>query len=198
MEDTRYTLLTRAASGDEGAWQRLTALYRPLILGWLVKHGVEHHDAEDLTQEVLLSVTRRLGEFEPSGRRGAFRAWLRTIAVNRTRDFWKAGRHRPVAPGGSDILLLAEQLEDDTSDLARRWDEEHDRYVLRRLLEMIEREFEPQTVQAFRRLALDGAAANEVAGELGISVGAAYVAKSRVLKRIRDEAMGLIDEQLVK
>jgi RNA polymerase sigma-70 factor (ECF subfamily) len=88
---------------------------------------------------------------------------------------------------------MVQQLEDPESELSRLWDEQHDQYVLRCLLDLMELEFEPTTVQAFQRVALDGAAAEEVGRELGLSVGAVYVAKSRVLKRIREEAEGLID-----
>jgi RNA polymerase sigma-70 factor (ECF subfamily) len=193
LDDTRYSLLARAQGGDQLAWHRFMDLYRPLIIGWLRRHGLEHHDAEDLTQDVLVAVVRHLADFAPSGQRGAFRRWLRTITVNRTRDFWKARQVRPAAPGGSAVLEMADRLEDHDSELARQWDEEHDRYVLRCLLDMVQLEFEPATVQAFRRLALEGAPAALVAAELGMTVGAVYVAKSRVLKRIREEAEGLID-----
>ena len=84
-------------------------------------------------------------------------------------------------------------IEDPGSDLNRQWDEEHDRYVLDCLLDLVEQEFEPLTLQAFRRLALDGVSGAEAARELGMSVAAAYGAKSRVLARIRQEAEGLID-----
>ena len=85
------------------------------------------------------------------------------------------------------------QVADPDSALNRHWDEEHDRYVLRCLLDLVEQEFEPKTFRAFRRLTLDDASGAEVAAELGMSVGAVYVAKSRVMQRIREEAAGLID-----
>jgi RNA polymerase sigma-70 factor (ECF subfamily) len=193
VEDTRQSLLVRAQQGDEAAWGRFADLYRPLIVGWLRRHALEHHDVEDLAQEVLLAVVKHLPEFSHTGRRGAFRAWLRTITINRTRDFWKARSGQPAAAGGSGVLDMVQQLEDPESELSRLWDEQHDQYVLRCLLDLMELEFEPTTVQAFQRVALDGAAAEEVGRELGLSVGAVYVAKSRVLKRIREEAEGLID-----
>jgi RNA polymerase sigma-70 factor (ECF subfamily) len=77
--------------------------------------------------------------------------------------------------------------------LSRLWDDEHDRYVLRRLLELIEPRFEPSTLAAFRRVALDGASPEQAAEELGLSVAAVWLAKSRVLSRLRREAEGLID-----
>jgi RNA polymerase sigma-70 factor (ECF subfamily) len=85
------------------------------------------------------------------------------------------------------------QLKDPDSELAQQWDREHDRYVLRCLLDVVEREFEPRTIRAFRRVTLDDAAGSTVANELGLSVGAVYAAKFRVLQRIREEAEGLID-----
>ena len=86
-----------------------------------------------------------------------------------------------------------QQIADPDSELNRQWDEEHDRYVLHCLLALVEEEFEPITLQAFRRLAFDGVSGAEAAQELGLSVSAVYVAKSRVLARIRKEAEGLID-----
>jgi RNA polymerase sigma-70 factor (ECF subfamily) len=188
-ENTRRSLLVRAKSGDPAAWEALTALYRPLLVGWLRSQGVPPGEIDDLVQEVLLSVVRSLPQFDHSGRVGAFRAWLRTIACHRTLDYWRASGRTPPAGRGIDL----NQLEDPDSDLCRRWDEEHDRYVFRCLLDLVEQEFEPTTVQAFRRLALDDAPGDVVASELGLSVGAVYVAKSRVLQRIRREAEGLID-----
>ena len=86
------------------------------------------------------------------------------------------------------------QLEDPNSELNRQWDEEHDQYVLRCLLDVIALEFEASTVQAFRRVALEGASSEQAAQELGLSVGAVYIAKSRVLHRLREQAEGLLDE----
>ena len=86
-----------------------------------------------------------------------------------------------------------DQLEDPASDLSREWDREHDSYVARKLLDYVEPEFRPATWQAFRRLVLDGAAPQAVAEELSLSVNAVLIAKSRVLRRLRQEALGLID-----
>src|SRR5262249_61774074 len=89
MDETRQSLLLRAQSGEENAWTDLTDLYRPLILGWLNRQGVPARDLEDLSQDILLSVVKHLPNFQHSGRRGAFRAWLRTIVCSRTTDYWR-------------------------------------------------------------------------------------------------------------
>src|SRR3954454_2371132 len=193
MNETRQSLLLRAQTGEGEAWKDLAGLYRPLIIGWLNRQGVPAVDLEDLSQDVLLSVVKHLPGFEHSGNRGAFRSWLRTIVCSRTIDYWRSAGASTQASGGSGATAALEQIADLDSDLNRQWDEEHDRYVLGCLLDLVEEEFEPPTLRAFRRLALDGAGGAAVAGELGMSVAAVYVAKSRVLQRIRQEAQGLID-----
>ena len=193
MRDTRKSLLVRAQTGEENAWKDLTDLYRPLIIGWLRRQGVAARDLDDLSQEILLSVVKYLPSFEHSGRPGAFRSWLRTIVCSRTVDYWRAIDTGKQASGASDAAAALQQIEDPNSDLNRRWDEEHDRYVLGCLLDLVAEEFEPTTLKAFRRVTLDGASGAEAAEELGLTVAAVYMAKSRVLKRIRQEAEGLID-----
>jgi RNA polymerase sigma-70 factor (ECF subfamily) len=193
MNETRQSLLFRAQAGEEDAWKDLTDLYRPLILGWLNCQGVPASDLEDLAQEVLLSVVKHLPAFQHSGRRGAFRAWLRTIVCSRMSDYWHAQGAGTRGQGGGGAAAAIQLLIDPDSELNRQWDEEHDRYVLDCLLDRVDAEFEPTTVRAFRRLAIDGASGAEAAQELGLSVAAVYVAKSRVLQRIRVLAEGLID-----
>lgn len=189
--DTPISLLERLRlRPDSASWERLVALYTPLIRGWLGRYALQPSDVDDLTQEVLGTLLRELPQFRHDLRRGAFRRWLRTIAVNRLRTFWR-GRRR--AAGQADLDAALDRLEDPDSDLSRRWDEEHDRHVARRLLELIEPEFEPATWQAFRRLVLEGQPTAEVARALGVSPNAVRIAKSRVLARFRKEAEGLLD-----
>jgi RNA polymerase sigma factor (sigma-70 family) len=192
MSQTPVSLLDRLRLQPEpAAWQRLVDLYAPLIRRWLRRHALPDADVDDLAQDVLAVVVRKLPSFEHNQRPGAFRSWLRAVMANCLRDFWRARRARPVATGDSDFLRLLDQLEDPASGLSRQWDEEHDRHVVQRLLEMIEPDFEPTTWQAFRRVVRDGARPAAVAAELGVSVNAVLLAKSRVLRRLRQEARGL-------
>jgi RNA polymerase sigma-70 factor (ECF subfamily) len=193
VSDTPDSLLERLRlRPDPASWQRLVDLYTPLIRDWLRRQSVQPTDIDDLTQEVLGAVTRELPQFRHDLRRGAFRRWLRTVTVNRLRNFWRAARHRP-AVGSAAFDEALDRLADPDSDLSRLWDEEHDRHVVRRLLELIEPEFEPGTWRAFRLLVLDGMPARDVAAELGTSVNAVRIAKSRVLSRFRQEIEGLVD-----
>ena len=194
MSPTSATLLERLRDrADAEAWQRLVDLYRPLLTGWLRRHALQVADVDDLVQEVLATVASEAPRFRHSGRPGAFRHWLRTILVNRLREFWRARRLRPAATGDSDFVQMLDQLEDADSGLSHLWEQEHDQHVARRLLDMIEPQFAPSTWQAFRRVVVEGRDEETVAAELGLSVNAVFIAKSRVLSRLRREADGIFD-----
>jgi RNA polymerase sigma-70 factor (ECF subfamily) len=177
---------------DADSWQRLADLYAPLVAGWLRALGLQAVDAEDLTQETLATLVREMPNFRHNLRPGAFRHWLRGIVLNRLRAFRRA--RQPVPAGGDPSLEEAlDLLEAPDSDLSRRWDQEHDRHVVRRLLELIEPEFEPATWRAFRMVVLESKTTRETAAALSLSPNAVRIAKSRVLARFRQEIDGLID-----
>jgi RNA polymerase sigma-70 factor (ECF subfamily) len=193
MSATSISLLDRLRREPSGtSWTRFVDLYGPLLLRWLRHHGARPQDADDLVQEVLSVVVRELPAFQHNQRPGAFRAWLRTILVNRLRAFWRARQSQPVAAGGGAGPEL-EELEDRADELSRLWDQEHDRHVLRRLMELVEPEFAAATWQAFQRVTLQEEPAAVVARELGLSVNSVWLAKSRVLRRLREESRGLLD-----
>src|SRR5437868_1934355 len=97
MDLTRLSVLERARAGDDASWRRLVDLYAPMVRVWLLGVGIEPQDAEDLTQDVLAELVRKLPDFEHAGRTGSFRAWLRLVAVNRAKKFWRAVRCRPIS-----------------------------------------------------------------------------------------------------
>ena len=179
--------------GDTEAWGRMFELYRPLLMAWLRKYDVQAADADDLVQEVLLAVSTGLKSFDHNGRTGAFRTWLRNIHVNRLRTFWGARNRRPLAAGDSDIERRLTQLEDSASATSRLWDRQHDLFVLQQLLELSRARFSPETWTAFTRVALNGERPEIVAREMGLSLNAIFIAKSRVLSRLRQEAGGLVE-----
>jgi RNA polymerase sigma-70 factor (ECF subfamily) len=195
MNETSLSLLDRArGSAGEEAWPRLADVYSPLLRTWLLRFDVEAADADDLVQDVLLTISSELPGFEHSGRTGAFRSWLRTILVHRVRDFWRSKKYRPTAAGGSSWAERLEQLTDESSDVSRAWNLEHDRHVMARLLDQVRPRFEAKTWEAFHRQMFDGQRADTVAAELGMPLNSVYVARSRVLSTLRREAAGLIDE----
>ena len=191
--DTSASLLDRlAGTPTEADWRRLHDLYRPLLEGWVLRAGVPRADADDLIQDVLLAVVRQVAEFERRGE-GAFRGWLRTVLARRITDYLRRQAVRPAAPGGSDLARRLEELTTPESELSRLWDQEHDAHVARQALRIVQSDFAPATWQAFRRQVIDGLPAARAAEEGGITLNAALLAKSRVLKRLRQEIAGLID-----
>jgi RNA polymerase sigma-70 factor, ECF subfamily len=174
------------------SWRRLVDLYTPLIRSTLGRFGVPDADAEDLLQDVLGVLVREMPGFEHNGQPGAFRCWLRMVVVHRLRAHWRSQKFRP-ATGDEEFDSRLAELEDNASDPSHQWDHEHDTLVARRLLELLEPEFTPSTWQAFRRQILEEARPADVAAELGVSVNAVLIAKSRVLRRLREEGRGLLE-----
>jgi RNA polymerase sigma-70 factor (ECF subfamily) len=191
MPETPVSLLERLRlCPDEASWQRLVSLYTPWLRDWLRRQGLGPDDAEDVVQEAMVILVQELPHFNHDLRRGAFRRWLRTITLNRLRLFWRQRHRQPGQPALDDLLT---ELEDPGSNLSQAWDREHNQHVVRRLLELIEPEFEPSTWRAFRTVMFDGRSTAEAAAELGMSAVAVRIAKSRVLSRFRREIEGLVD-----
>jgi RNA polymerase sigma-70 factor (ECF subfamily) len=174
---------------DNEAWVRLVSACEPLLYGWLRYQNLQHADAEDLVQETLATLVLKAPTFQPIVHPRAFRCWLHKVLINRLRHFRRALRVRLICRADSELLdLLATAVDDSRSDLTRQWDDDHDGDVARAVMQRIEPEFQPKTWQAFRRVALEGADPKLVATELELSLASVYTAKSRVLRRLRQEA----------
>lgn len=194
MTDTSLTLLSSLQqSNDPETWDRLIALYQPLLKSWLRRYEVQATDADDLVQEVLLAVSKDLTNFDHNGRTGAFRNWLRSILVNRLRNFWKTRGRQPRTADGSSLDDRIQQLEDPASEMSQLWSVDHDRHVARQLMVLTQPQFTEVTWAAFTRVAIDGARPDDVAAELNISLNAVFIAKSRVISRLRQQAEGLLE-----
>lgn len=192
--ETSLSLLNHLQESPQSeSWDQLVVLYGPLIKSWLRNYEVQQSDTDDLIQEVLLTVANEINGFDHNGRRGAFRAWLKGILVNRLRQFWRARDRQPQGKADSDVWQRLNELEDPQSELSQRWNLEHDQSVLRQIMTLAEPNFEPTTWKAFCRIALDGASADEVARELQLSRNAVIVAKCRVLGSLRRQSQGLIE-----
>ena len=156
-EVTSLSLLQRVQQGtEESSWFEFMHLYNGLIEGWLKKQGVQHADAEDIRQEVMTVVHGELQKFDHNGRTGAFRTWLRRITANRMHEHLrkKARTNRTGAP--TDLGVLADQLNDDASELAQHWDAEHDSHVVDFLLLRVSTQFSSEQMDAFRKVTLEG------------------------------------------
>lgn len=192
MHNTPYSLLERLADNNApGDWDQLDRLYRPLLMKWVARMVPQSHDADDVVQETLSVVAAKLGEFRQRDHEGSFRSWLRAIMVLKVKSFWRA-RERVIPSSDPTGKLLAE-LEQEESALSRIWDEEHNRFVLQGLLDRIRHEFNAQTWKAFDAYVMRGESPAVVASNLTISVNSVFIARSRVLMRLREEAAGLLN-----
>jgi RNA polymerase sigma-70 factor (ECF subfamily) len=190
---TPSTLLDRARAWDQAAWQRLVHIYSPLVYRWCRHSGLQEADAADVGQEVFQAVARALADFRHDGPGASFRGWLRTITLNKVRDFARRGRAEVPGTGGSDAQRLLLRVGEESSDESDPVRNEEEMEIYRRAVEVILAEFEERTRQAFWRVVIDQRPAADVAQELNLTTNAVYLAKSRVLRRIREEFAGIVD-----
>jgi RNA polymerase sigma-70 factor (ECF subfamily) len=183
--ETRRTLLVRVRDVQDGeAWAEFVALYAPLIHAYGRRRGLQEADAADLAQTVLCALARRLPGFAYDAAKGSFRGWL----LNATRnELWKllARQARtPSATGGSDFAqTLARQP--DPQDDEQHWNREHEQQLFQWAAEKVRREFRSSTWDAFWRVAVAGESPAQAATALGLTTGAVYIARSRVVARLR-------------
>jgi RNA polymerase sigma-70 factor (ECF subfamily) len=187
-EVTPASLLQRLRDPrEQTAWNRFVHLYTPLLFRWARQAGLQPQDAEDLVQDIFTTLVQRLPGFRYDEHK-SFRAWLRTVALNRCRD-----RHRARVPAPHDPQagVLAGQAGPDPAELLA--EAEYRGEVARRAVELMRTDFQPATWKACWETIVEGRAAAEVAAELGLTVSAVYSANCRVLGRLRQELAGLLD-----
>lgn len=162
-------------------------LYTPLLYFWARRSGETEHDAADLVQEVFIAILKAIPTFRHDSRGGQFRAWLRTIMMNKLRD-----RKRREMRGEKALARQAQEpmLPDHVEAF---WEAEYHAELARRALKLMQTEFAPATWQACWETVVQGRPTPEVARELGITENAVYVAKCRVIRRLREELSGLVE-----
>ena len=198
MEDdppTRDTLIAKLRNpADAHAWREFVAIYEPLVNRLARQKGLQDADAQDLAQEVFRAVARAIDRWEPSTARGTFRGWLFTIARNLCINFLT--RRDPATEGSGDTRNLDRLAEVPARDSAQTatFDAECRRRIFRWAAEQVKGEFAPNTWRAFWQTAVEDRPVAEVAAELGLTPGAVYVARSRVIARLRRRVEQLGDE----
>jgi RNA polymerase sigma-70 factor (ECF subfamily) len=186
MFTTSGSLLEQLQQPQErAAWDRFVHIYTPLLYSWARRMQVPRQEAVDLVQDVLTLLVQKLPDFRYD-RTKSFRSWLRTVMLNKYRENL---RRRPLPNASASVLEdVAGPLEGDSLE-----EQEYRRHVVRKALELMQSEFQPNTWKACWEHVVSGKPALEVARELGMSEGAVYVAKSRVLRRLRQDLEGLLD-----
>ena len=188
-EVTRPSLLLRLRdSSDEEAWAMFVSAYAPLVYGYCRKCGLQDADASDVAQDVLAQVARTMQGFVYEKERGRFRDWLRTVTRNRVARL--IGRKTPGLSGEASERLAELQA----SNADAEWSDEFHARTLAVAVERIKPQFEAITWRAFERVWMEDIPALETASELGVSIESVYSAKSRILKRLREEILMLAED----
>lgn len=171
-------------------------MYGPVIYGFARKRGLQDADAADLMQEVLRSVSGAIQKLEYDRKQGTFRGWLFTITRNKVLNFHAARKIRPNAAGDTQTARALNEKPEPAEDSAT-WELEYQRRLAQIAMDRIRGEFQDNTWRAFVLTAVEGIAATEAAVQVKMSPGAIYVAKSRVLARLKTEieAMQRLEDQ---
>lgn len=187
--DTRVSLILRLPdAGDAEAWNEFVGLYRPLIFSLARRGGLQLADAEELTQEVLLAVAGAVTRWEPDPGRGRFRSWLARITRNLLVNYLFDRRRRGWECGGSDFREMIEQHPDPAAVAeAELVQQEYRRCLFWAAAKRVRGQVQETTWQAFYRTAVAGQLPAEVASQLAITAATVYVARSRVLARVKAE-----------
>lgn len=189
---TRASLLIRIRDPHDGAaWREFIEIYSSLIYGFLRKRGLQDADAADLMQDVLRSVAGAAGRLEYDPRKGTFRSWLFTITRNKLNTFLSRRRRQATGTGDSAMQTM---LAEEPAPEEDAWDEEYRRRLFEWASEKVRGSFGENVWQAFWQTAVESKNPKQVADDLGMSVGAVYVAKSRVLSQIREQIQQLESE----
>lgn len=190
---TRASLLVRLRDPrDAGAWSQFVDVYGPLIYRFSRKQGLQDADAADLVQDVLRSVSQAIGRLEYDAKIGSFRGWLFTIARNRLRDSLQHSAHRQRGTGGTDFHRSLQEIA--TPGDEAQWNDDYEQQVFDWAARQVRLEVQDPTWQAFWKTAVEGRSGQDVAAELDLSISAVYLAKSRVMQRLRDKIATLHDD----
>jgi len=191
-QPTSVTLLQRVRLRDPEAWRRLLHLYVPLVDYWSRQWGVHGADADDVQQEVFQAVAAGLDKFERGRDGGTFRGWLRGITRHKLLDHYRRCEQRPEAQGGTDAYRQLQQVPEPSDELPEE-PAEQVQGLFQRALELVRGEFETNTWTAFWRSAVEGQSPEVIAADLGVTPAAIRKAKSRVLRRLKEEVGDALD-----
>jgi RNA polymerase sigma-70 factor, ECF subfamily len=186
------SLLLRVKGREQAAWDRLVHLYTPLVYSWCRRVGLQEADALDVGQEVFETVWRKIHHFRREQLKDSFRGWLRVITRHKVIDFYRRKQDEDLR--GGDVLALAQQeLCSKLPDPDLETDSAEATLIYHRAAALIQNEFDEKTWLAFRAVVMEGRTPTDSAAAFDMTVNAVYLAKARVLKRLRQEFEDVID-----
>ena len=192
---TRPSLILRLRDrDDEAAWAEFAEVYGPLIYRLARQKGLQDADARDLCQDVFQAVAAAIERWDPNPAKGRFRAWLFRIVRNMMVNFFTAKRRCPNGSGRTSIQEMLDAQPDGNEQDESLFTEEYKRRVFQWAAERVKGEFTETTWQAFWATGVDHCPVADVAARLGVSAGAVYVARSRVLARLRQRVEQLLSD----
>ena len=182
--ETRTTLLIRLRdASDQEAWRQFASIYTPLVYRYSLKNGLQDADAADVAQETMCSVVRVIRDFQYDPSKGSFRGWLLSVVRNCLRKRFRQSKSAAIGSGDTGVHEMLQQQADENGEL--EWDREYELWMFHTAANQIQNEFQSRTWQAFWMTTVEGSDVSKVASELGMSAGAIYIARSRVLARIK-------------
>ena len=185
MDTTSITLLERVREvSDDRAWDRFVALYTPFLLACARRAGLKNDDASELVQDVFLHLLDQMPKFEYDAGRRNFRGWLKTVTVNKCRERWRKRTPAPLIEPATEATAVEDEA---------FWERDYRDSLVQRALEIMQRDFESKTWRACWECTVGGRKAADVAAELGMTEAAVFMAKSRVLRKLRQDLAGLIE-----
>ncbi len=192
---TRASLIVKLRDpSDKTAWSEFVALYEPLVYRLARQKGLQDADAHDLCQEVFRAVAQAVDRWEQG--RGSFRGWLSRIARNLLINFLTRRQFQFRGSGATSVMELLDALPAHDLSASALFEAEYQRRVFQWAADDVRGEFTPSTWQAFWQTAVEDRSPSQVAVELGLSVGAVYIARSRVLARLKNRIEKLGDETM--
>jgi RNA polymerase sigma-70 factor (ECF subfamily) len=184
---TRHSLVLRLHNpNDEAAWAEFVSVYEPFIYRLARRKGLQDADAQDLCQEVFRRVATAIESWDPDPAKGSFRGWLFRIARNLIINFLTSQSRQVRGTGRTTVQELLEAQQDADARAEAEFEAEFKRRAFHWAAEQVQHEFAESTWQAFWRTGVENRPVAAVADELGLSPGAVYIARSRVLARLRE------------
>jgi RNA polymerase sigma-70 factor (ECF subfamily) len=187
IPETRASLILRLPdAADVKAWQEFVGVYGPLVYRLARRHGLQPADADDLVQEVLAAIARSIEDWLANPDRGSFRAWLFRIARNIAVNFLTRRKHRAWGTGDSDVARMLQQHADPNGDTSDEFELEYRREVFRWAADQVRATVTEKNWQAFWLTSIEEQPISDVAKQMKMSLGSTYIARSRIMTRLRE------------